>query len=252
MSKYSLIATLGVLLINTSLFATEALPFKDGEKLELSLKWMGLVGGRSTIEVKEKSGVEEKESYLLTAGLRTAGLADVLFKIRDKFSSKVIVDSNKISPMWWDVVKKEKNYEYKKKTDFTDMLKNEPNIQNPLSALFLFRMEQWETGDSITIPVFIHKKTYPIKVTVISRESLAIYGENFDTILIDVAVETTGIEISSAKLKDFKIWLTDDEKRLPIFIKAATSIGTINVILDNREDFYKYERKSKQGNKGYI
>jgi hypothetical protein len=266
--RYKLLILFCALFISTSLFANEQLPFKDGEKLELSLKWMGIVGGRSTIEVnpapralergftgggvKEKSGVGEKESYILTAGLRTAGLADILFKIRDKFASEVMIDSDKISPSWWDVVKKEKNYEYQKKTVFANMLKDEPDIQNPLSALFLFRMQEWQAGDSITVPVFMHEKVYPIKVTAVSKEPLSIYGEEFNTTLIDVAVETTGVEVSSAELRDFKIWLTDDEKRLPIFIKADTSIGTVNVILDNREDFYKDEEKPQQGNKGYI
>lgn len=54
-----------------------------------------------------------------------------------------------------------------------------------------------------------------------------------------MAVENEGVEISSAKLKDLKIWLTDDDKRLPIFMKANTSAGVVMVLLDNRKELLK-------------
>jgi hypothetical protein len=223
------------LLINTILLA-ERMPFEDGEKLIFSLKWMGMIGGKSTIEIKEET---PPDSYLLNATLKTVGLADIAFRIRDEFSSFVVLNSKQVLPVWWEVFQKEKNYKYNEKTDFEEMLKKEPELQNPLSALWLLRSKNWQMEESINVPIFVHGKIYPIKVQAISKEPLKIYGETFDTILIDVAVENLGVEISSTKLKDFKIWLTDDDKKLPIFMKANTSVGVVNVLLDNRKEFYK-------------
>ena len=215
----------------------EDLPFQNGEKLEFSLKWMGIIGGKSTIEIKQESS--GKNSCLLNATLRTVGLADIPFKIRDEFASLVIINSKEVLPVWWEVIQKEKNYKYKEKTDFNEMLKKEPKLQNPLSALCLLRLKDWEVGDSITVPISVHKKDYPVKVKAVSKEPLNIYGHIFNTILLDVAVESVGVEISSAKLKNFKIWITDDKEKLPIFMKADTSAGVITVLLDNREEFLK-------------
>ncbi len=232
-------AILFVLCINTILFA-DNLPFRDGEKLEFSLRWMGMIGGKSTIEVKEELLPDSKKnSYLLNASLRTVGLADIFFRIRDEFSSLMILNSKRVLPVWWEVVQKEKNYKYQGKTDFNEMLKKDPQIQNPLSSLCLLRSKDWQMEESITVPVFVHGKIYPIKVQVVSKEPCKIYCKTFDTILLNVAVEGAGVEISSTKLKNLKIWLTDDEKKLPIFMKADTSAGIITVLLDNRKEFYK-------------
>lgn len=241
-------AILFILCTNTILFAGNP-PFRDGEKLKFSLRWIGMIGGKSTIEVKEELlpigyGQEllpdsKKNSYLLNASLRTVGLADILFRIRNEFSSLIILNSKKVLPVWWEVIQKEKNYKYQGKTDFNEMLKKDPQIQSPLSSLCLLRSKDWQMEESIAVPVFVHGKIYPIKVQVVSKEPLKIYGKIFNTILLDVAVEGAGVEISSTKLKNLKIWLTDDEKKLPVLMKASTSVGIITVLLDNRKEFYK-------------
>ena len=213
--------------------------FQDGEKLEFSLRWMGMIGGKSTIEIKEESlPNSEKNSYALNATLRTVGLADIPFRIRDEFSSLVILNSKEVLPVWWEVTLKEKNYQYEEKTDFKELLNKEPNLQNPLSSLCLLRLKDWKVGDNITVPVLVRKKIYPIKVKAVSKEPLKIYDKSFNTVLLDIAVENVKVDISSAKLKDFKIWLTDDERKLPIFMKANTSAGVVTVLLDNREEFF--------------
>lgn len=230
------VCTLFFLYSDSSINAGD-LPFQDGEKLEFSLKWMGIIGGKSTIEIKQESS--GKNSYLLNATLRTVGLADIPFKIRDEFASIVIINSEEVLPVRWEATLKEKNYKYQEQTDFNGMLRKEPELQDPLSVLCLLRLKDWEVGEIITIPISVHKKNYPVKVKAVSKEPLNIYGHIFNTILLDVAVESIGVEISSAKLKNFKIWLTDDNKKLPIFMKADTSAGVITVLLDNRKEFFK-------------
>lgn len=209
---------------------------KSTENLELALRWRGLIGAKSTINSKEipLPGLKQ-ESYLFEAELKTVGLADVFFKIKNEYSTLVILDSKEIFPVWWKVKQREKNYKYEEKTDFSELLDKKPDLQNPLSALFFIRSKEWEIGDNVIVPVLVQKKVYLVKVTALSKEPLQIYGKIFDTILIDVAVEEMDMGISSAKLREFKIWLTDDDKKLPIFMKADTSVGPITVLLDNRE-----------------
>ncbi len=220
----------------------EEFSLKDGEKLNFSLRWMGIIGGKSTIEAQKESTPNSAESsYLLNATLRTVAFADIVFKIRDEFSSLVILNNKQVIPVWWEVTMKEKNYKYQEKTDFKKILEEEPQIQNPLSALCLLSSRNWEVGDNIVIPILVHKKVCPIKVEAVSKEPLNIYGKIFNTILINVAVEGVELDISSAKIKDFKIWLSDDDKKLPILMKANTSAGLITVILDNREEFFKWK-----------
>lgn len=219
---------------------TNAKENKNTENLELSLRWRGFIGGISTIDSQEipLPGLEQK-SFLFKAELKTVGLADVFFKIKNEYSTLVMMDSEEILPIWWKVKQREKNYKYEEETDFGELLKKDPGLQNPLSALFFIRSKEWEIGDNIIIPVLIQKKIYHIKVTALSKEPLKIYGKTFDTILVDIAVEDVSVGISSAKIREFKIWLTNDDKKLPVFMKADTSVGPITVLLDNREELLK-------------
>jgi hypothetical protein len=225
-----------IILLSLGAVLTIAEENKNPEKLKFSLRWRGIIGGQSTIDSKE---VLNQKSYFLGAELKTVGLADVFFKIKNEYSTLIILDSEETLPIWWKVKQREKNYKYEEKTDFEELLKKDPGLQNPLSALFMIRSRKWETGDSFVVPVLIQKKIYPIKVHAVSKETLKIYGKTFDTILIDVAVENVEVGISSAKITEFKMWLTDDNKKLPILMKADTSVGTITVLLDNREELLK-------------
>jgi len=210
------------------------------EKLELSLRWRGIVGGKSIINSKEILMSDfGQNAYLFEAELKTVALADILFKIKNEYSTLVINDSGYILPIWWKVKQREKKYKYEEKTDFAELPENEANLQNPLSALFFLRLQDWEVGKSVTVPVLERKKVYPVKVTALSKESLKIYGKTFDTILLDVAISSVDLGISSAKIKEFKIWLTNDDKKFPILMKAETSVGPITVLLDNRKDLMK-------------
>ena len=234
-----------VLLLNSStLMNAGDLPFKDTQKLVFYLRWMGIVGGKSTIEIKREAlDSPAGDSYLLNAELRTVAFADMVFRIRDEFSSLVTCTSQRVIPVWWQITLKEKGYEYKEKTEFSELLKETPDLQSPLSAFCLLRLKDWQIGEEIIVPVLSRKKISPIKVRAVSKEELKIYGKIFNTVLLDVSVEGGGVEISSTKLKDLKIWLTDDDKRLPIFMKANTSAGLITVLLNNRRDFYKENSK---------
>ncbi len=239
-TKNKIFLSVIVFLVFLGAVLTDAKENKNTEKLELSLRWRGLIGGKSTIDSREVPlpGLEQK-SYLLQAQLKTVGLADVLFKIKNEYSTLVISGSEEISPVWWEVKQREKNYKYEEKTDFQELLNKDPGLQNPLSALFFIRSKEWEIGDNIIIPVLIQQKIYPVKVAALSKEPLKIYGKTYNTILIDVAVADVNLGISSAKIKEFKIWLTNDDKKLPVLMKADTSIGPITVLLDNREALLK-------------
>lgn len=148
---------------NTSINAKD-LSFGETEKLIFSLRWMGIIGGKSTIEIKKEPFPNSAENvYLLDAELRTVGFADMVFRIRDEFSSLVTFDLQQVLPVWWEVTLKEKNYKYEEKTEFSEMLKENPDLQSPLSALCLLRLRNWEVGGNITVPVLVRKKNLSYK-----------------------------------------------------------------------------------------
>lgn len=237
-----------VLLFLYSHLTVEAkgLPFQDREKLEFSLRWFGFIGGKSVIEaspvrnmLQGNSEDNSAKSYLLKATLRTVAVADIPFRVRDEFSSLITVESGELIPQWYEVSQKEKNYQYQKKIDYSEMEQRQKGLQNPLSALYFLRMRDLKCRQIVEVPVHTHGKTYPVKIEVLSYEKLKIYGDTFDTIVVGISLGNKKVKVSSVDITDLKIWLSNDKMKLPLLMKADTSIGPITVLLDNRKEFFR-------------
>jgi hypothetical protein len=87
-------------------------------------------------------------------------------------------------------------------------------IQDELSMLYLFRMKELKVGEIYTFPALIGTKIVEIQVKVVKREK-------FDTILGNL--ETIVLRSSHG----YMVWITDDERRIPVRIEADTKIGKL-------------------------
>ncbi len=98
-------------------------------------------------------------------------------------------------------------------------------MQDALSCLYFVRALKLEPGTTITIPTFPGKKLYDVKVDVLRREtvSLPLLGE-IETLLIQPHLEFTGI---FRKTGSVYIWLTDDERKIPVRMKTAIIFGSV-------------------------
>ncbi|MEK6545277.1 MAG: DUF3108 domain-containing protein, partial [Nitrospinota bacterium] len=68
------------------------------------------------------------------------------------------------------------------------------------------------------------KKNWQVEVNVLKKEKIKIYSGEVDTILVKPLLKFEGI---FQRKGDLYIWLTDDEKKIPVQVKTSIIIGSI-------------------------
>lgn len=101
-------------------------------------------------------------------------------------------------------------------------------VFDPLSAFYLTRRVPLVPGESAMVPMFDSKKFWNLKVKVFKREKIKVPVGEFDTVLISPVMQSEGIFSRSG---DMYIWLTDDERRIPVLIKSKVLVGSIKIRL---------------------
>ncbi len=97
-----------------------------------------------------------------------------------------------------------------------------------LSCFFYVRYLPLHVGKSVFVEIFDNKKLYKAEVQVLRKEELQTPLGTFQTILIKPVLLSEGI---FSRKGDILIWLTDDDKRLPVLLKTKVKVGSISATL---------------------
>jgi hypothetical protein len=226
--------------------------FGLGEKLEYKvgmltgiLTGLGGSGGISVAKDPVKitlSNGEIRDCYDINFWVDSEGIVDITYPIHDKY--RTVVDIDGIFPYEFYQRIREGNFKRDFKARF-DQIKNvaivkdkqyqvEEYVQDILSALFYARtmdLSSKKSGDIIVLKNFYKDSTFSLPIKIIKREIVKVSAGKFRTILVQPGIEAGGLfKFNNA----ISIWLTDDERKIPV--KVATSI----VIGDVGAELYRY------------
>jgi len=97
-----------------------------------------------------------------------------------------------------------------------------------LSAFYLARTFKLSPGDTAYFKAISGKKKYMLKVICHRRETIETAFGKKDCLVIEPIIQGDGLFKAKGKLY---IWLTNDEKRLPVLMKSEITIGAIQAEL---------------------
>lgn len=101
-------------------------------------------------------------------------------------------------------------------------------VFDPLAAFYYTRRVPLVPGQSASVPMFDSRKAWDLEVKVIKRDKIKVPAGTFDTVLISPVMQSEGI---FSRTGDMYIWVTDDERRIPVLIKSKVLVGSIKVKL---------------------
>jgi hypothetical protein len=101
-------------------------------------------------------------------------------------------------------------------------------VQDALSAFYFCRTQALPIGGSITFNYHASRKTAPLEVKILGRERIRTPAGSFDCLVIEPILKAGGIFKNSGRLV---IWLTDDDRRMPVLMRSKVLIGSISVVL---------------------
>ena len=120
---------------------------------------------------------------------------------------------------------------YKYTTPFTGT-----EVFDVLSALYYVRNPKIVLQGTIYFDIVNVNKQYPLKVVVHGKEKIKTKAGTFNCIVVEPMI--SGESIFVVKGKSLKVWLTDDEYRLPVKLEVEVFIGSV------KAELYSYKKGS--------
>ena len=216
--------------------------FKVPERLVFDLTWAGIKAGTATLEVKR----EENRTRIVSTA-RSADWVSVFYTVDDMIETILSgpqPESAVGTPQNYRIRIREGRHRRNKevlfdgpnhRAFFTDHISGEKkdltigeNTFDPLSSFYYIRTLRAEVGKSLHVDVLDNKKLWNVEVQVIRKERISTKLGDFDTIVIKPLMKSEGI---FNRKGDMFIWLTDDEKRLPVKMQTRVVVGSITATL---------------------
>lgn len=222
--------------------AASVAAFPIPERLEFEISYTGIPAGRAVQEVKQVG-----DEILIVSTAKSADWINLFFPVDDRIES-ILISGNAPSYIGvprlyreriregWTRFQKEAVFDRQKLEVTTkDFLKKTETTQSiskmtydTLSSFFYFRSVPLQVGTSCFIDIFDCKKLWNTEVQILRREEIETPLGRFKTVVIKPLLKSEGI---FARTGEMHIWLTDDERRIPVLMKSKVRIGSITATL---------------------
>lgn len=200
-----------------------------GEKLRFAMSILGAAGGELTLSATETQ-LDGRPAWKFELSAISGEFLSKIFIVRDYLASWV-------DPKTFRSLRFEKHtvegkrvrddlieFDYEKKIAYRDgkPIPIEANTFDSLSSIYYIRLLDLNRSDPISLTV-VSRHLFPLSVVVRGRETVTTPAGTFKTI----RVEPQGPEGLIGKGKTLTLWLTDDERKMPVQIKSKLKVGTL-------------------------
>lgn len=225
--------------------------FKPGEKLKFEINYGFVTAGEAVMEVSPVlQTINGRKCYDITFTVNSSSSFDWVYKVRDYY--KTYVDAEGLFPWRFEQHIKEGNYQRDFEAIFdqqnlkakTYTGEKEPKkfegefdiplyAQDAMSAFYYARtidFGKMKTGDKITLQNFYKDKTYPLDIKFLGRETIEVPAGKFSCYKLEPLVQEGGLFKSEGSIV---VWLTDDDRKMPVKVKTQVIIGSIDADLSS-------------------
>ena len=226
-------------------FGHESCPFGPGEKIVFRIIYLAMPAGTFTLEVGEMTELQGVPVYHFIAKAQSSAIFSLFYKVRDKIES--FVDVGTFVPLRFEKHLREgPRYRNDNITVF-DRSRNvvltgdkeipiSPDVQDVLSTFYYLRMQPLEVGKSVFVNVNTGEKNYHVEIKVLRKETVKKWGRRVEAVVVQPVIRMVKLGGILKEKGDVFIWLTDDEKRIPVFMKAKVTVGQLSFVLVDHEE----------------
>ena len=217
----------------------------SGEELKYGLYYSFIKAGTAYIKNRGVTTANGRKAYLIQTTAFSASVIDAFFKVRDVNYSWI--DAENFYSLGYTQSVREGNYkrdewltfDYDSKVYYGEVQKKEAprvlsgplseRVLDMLSSLYFVRAQTLTKGQDIIFDIINREKQYPLIVKVLGKETVKTAAGKFDCIVVEPQFRGEGIFVS--KGKSLKVWLTDDEYKMPVKMKTEVFIGSVSAEL---------------------
>jgi hypothetical protein len=215
--------------------------FDTGEKLTFIIRYGPIVAGTATMAIPKVKKVNGFECYHIQSVAKSNSFFSAFFKVRDQVDS--FMDKDGLFSWRFEKRLREGNYRSNQiveldhidriaVTNKKDTLRIPPCVQDILSAFYYVRTLPMEIGKSLFIDNQADRKLYPLEVRIHKKERIKVRAGTFDCIVVEPMLRSDALFKQRGRLK---IWMTGDNRRIPVQMKSKILIGSITAELEKME-----------------
>jgi len=237
---------LSVLLFALGILSLTPCTLHASENFLYDLTWMGIKAGEARLEFIEDGG-----SLRIVSRAESAKWLSLFYRVDDRVESVLVKKDNPeegAAARWVASRYRLKIREGRHRRDkevvfdpangtvlYLNHLQNKKKIYpvpentfDPLSGFFLLRKRRLEVDRPVHVTIFDSSKVWDVKVDVLRREDVDTPAGRFRTVVVKPNMKSEGI---FDRKGDIYIYLTDDERHIPVLIRTKVAVGYIEAEL---------------------
>lgn len=243
--KKTILLFIAILCYSVTYSQEKTTVFKEGEWLRFKMSYSGWLKAGSLTLTVDDTILNGKEVFHVTGKGNTSGIIKWFFKVNDTYQSYFDKKTGKPYLFKRNIdeggykINRQINFDYTNHTatiqDFKLKTTNTiaiGNIQDMMSSFYFLRnhdTSNLKPGDEITLHMFIDAQTILFKLRFLGTEILKTRFGKIKTLRFNPLVQSGRI---FKKNESVTIWITADDNKIPIQMKASLAVGSLIAELD--------------------
>lgn len=214
-------------------------PFGPGEELVFDISYGPVQAGEASLVVRGIVQSNGATCYHVESTAQSSRFFSTFYKVRDKVVSHFGVDDlvsryfskrlhegeyRKNIQVHFDQDEHKAHYKDGRSFDIA------PECHDILAAFYVVRTLPLDDGEPAHVKTHSSRENYDLEVIVHGRETVEVPAGRFDCIKVEPVIKGEGLFQFEGQIL---IWLTDDERRLPVLMKTQIKIGAVDASLSS-------------------
>jgi hypothetical protein len=213
--------------------------FGVGERLVFDVNYGVVTAGEAVMEIPAYDSIAGRKCYRVEFTVNSLPSFSWIYKVEDTY--RTFVDVETIAPWKFEQHIREGSYKRDFIAEFDQVhlqaRTTEGNhpipqyVHDIMSAFYYARTIDFtgmQPGHIMTLYNFYKDTTYELGVKYLGRQELEIEAGTFNTVVVEPLVKEGGLFKSEGRIV---IWLSDDERKIPVRVNTKVLIGSIDTEL---------------------
>lgn len=210
--------------------------FAVGERLVFDVGFGFITAGEAIMSIPQYDTIEGHPCFKVMFQVNSTPTFSFFYEVRDRYETYLDVDG--IFPWRFEQHVKEGKYrlDFAAQFDQVNHVANAsgkeypipPKVQDIMSAFYYVRtldFSNTKVGERIHLHNFIKDSTYDLDVKFIGRQTIEVDAGTFKCVIIEPMAREGGLFKSDGRIL---LWLSDDERKIPVKVSTKVIIGSIN------------------------
>ena len=213
--------------------------FVVGERLVFDVNYGFITAGEAAMWIPSYDSIAGRACYRINFTVNSLPSFSWIYRVEDRYTT--FIDAEAIAPLRFEQHVREGSYSRDFWAEFDQPAciartsegnyPIPPYVHDIMSAFYYartFDYSGFKPGDMTVLYNFYKDKSYELGVKFLGRQDLEVAAGTFRTLVVEPLVKEGGLFKSEGRIV---IWLTDDERKIPVRVNTKVIVGSIDVEL---------------------